>query len=214
MKNMIKQPGQRLNAAARTLVFAATGLVLAVPPALGQSAGRTSRTEQVGIDRQVAGARSVRGRITFEVPTDWTPRRSLGHSRQFTTTTAGGCAISIVVEPAARATTASSTAQVDMHLVPGHRVAQPLGRGRRPHGSWGVDEVTVGAHGNRRDVYGVGVVHLTNNVFIHVRVLTVLSKPDPQQTCSDDDVRNGPLTAAVKRIVRSAKTHVTVTKQR
>lgn len=192
------------------VLLVVASLVITGPAAEGHLPGEATRAERVKIDRQVTGGRAVRGRLAFEVPADWTAQHSLGHSRKFTTATADDCGISIVVEPTAMATRKTTAAQVANRLVPGHRVTR-LGRGSRAHGSWGIDEVAVGARGNRRDVYGVGVVHVTAHVYVHVRVLAVLARTDSREPCRDDDVRKGPLHTAVERIVRHAAAQAKVT---
>jgi hypothetical protein len=185
--------------------LAAIGALTTVEGGAAGAADAAMRHEPITFTRGISAHRAVRGRLSFVIPDDWTANGHLGRAPVFAgQVPATGCQISVVIEPTAVTTSAPSAAQVDNRLLASRRVVA-MGRGPRPHGSWGVDETHIGAMGSRRDVSGVGVVHVAARVFVHIRVFTVLDMPDHQTRCSDDDVRNGVVAAAVTRIVRSAK---------
>jgi hypothetical protein len=184
--------------------LAAIAAAAAMDGGAARAADTRMRPERVKIDREFSADRAVRGRLSFQVPADWTATRHVGHSRAFVgQVPATGCQLSVLVEPTVVATRGSAAAQIAHRLRAGHRVAA-MGRGPRPHGRWGVDEVRVGAAGSRRAVYGIGVVLVAARVFVHIRVLAMLDMPDHQTPCSDDDTRNGVLADTVTRIVRGA----------
>jgi hypothetical protein len=142
-------------------------------------------------------AEDFAGTAKFQVPSTWKTERS-GRYYELTPPAVNGCTIKLQVNNQPTLTKATTAAQVDAALPVGFRAAQ-LGRGSRTHGSWGADETTNHTTPTRRRVYAIGVIHLTGHLYDHIRAVATYDG-----TCPDDIVRDGPDTAALERIARTA----------
>ncbi len=138
------------------------------------------------------------GTSTFRIPSTWAAAKSKnGRYYELTPPPDDGCTFKVQVNNQPTLTKASTAAQVAAALPEGFRRAQ-LGRGTRPHGSWGADETSTHATATRRRIYAIGVIHLTGHLNDRFRAVATFDG-----SCSDDMVRNGTVALAVERIVQT-----------
>jgi hypothetical protein len=130
----------------------------------------------------------------FQIPATW-PAVKKAVLYNLTPPVVEGCWIKVQVNNQPRLTTAATGAQVAEALREGFRIAD-LGRGKRAHASWGIDETAppVAPPGHR--VYAIGVIHLSGHFYVRLRAVATFVG-----ACSNDVVRNGPTLTALRRIV-------------
>ncbi len=134
------------------------------------------------------------GAARFQIPETW-PAVKKGRFYNLTPPMVEGCWIKVQVNNQPRLTKTATATQVEESLREGFRIAD-LGRGKRAHGSWGIDETAPRVAPPGRRVYAVGVIHLSGHFYIRLRAVATFVG-----ACSDDVVRNGPTLTALRRIV-------------
>jgi hypothetical protein len=178
---------------------------LSTSGAAARSATTQLRTDRVTVDDLITGGSgSVRGWFTFTVPQSWKREASRSGSNlaRYQFTARDGCQqrTGVWVHPVA--TRISTARQIDNVFRVWER--RSLGRGRRPHGSWGVAETAGHPSTKTQAVYAIAPVHLDGQVYAQVRVLPSLVG----DACTPADIALAARHA--ERIVRQASVHLRV----
>jgi len=164
--------------------------------ASGRAAESQTRAVTISISNNVNGKDgTLRGTVRFRVPRNFQKDTFVAGRgvERFMTTDANGCTAHLVVSVRPVATRRTTAQQVERSLLPIRRAAD-LGRGRRPHGSWGVDDTSVTAE---HRLYGISPVHVDGNLYAQIRATVNFEGP-----CTEESVRTGVVLNATKRIVR------------
>jgi hypothetical protein len=134
------------------------------------------------------------GAARFQIPATWRAVKKVVFYN-LTPPVVEGCWIKVQVNSQPRLTKATTGAQVVETFPEGFRIVE-LGRGKRAHGSWGIDETAPRVAPPGRRLYAVGVIHLSGHFYVRLRAVATFVG-----ACSDDVVRNGPTLTALRRIV-------------
>lgn len=187
------------------MALAATSALLAAQAAGASTPTVALKPIAVSVAHAVPGHDAVEGTLHVAVPKSWRTLRPAQHdpgvvTLRFAPGGGGACVAGISISTRLAVTRESATGQVAHALAPGHRVLA-LGRGRRPHGAWGLDEVDSSAAAvPTRSLYAIGVLHVRARESLQVRVLASFTGP-----CSDTAVRSGQVPRTLRRVAEDAR---------
>lgn len=206
----VEEPGDGTEASvfsARYLLPLATVTLALVTGGAGPAgAADATRPFRLTFDERTVGGR-IRGTLDVRLPPslvlDAGPTARTDEP-SFTLSDGSGCEGHMSLSMRAETTNASTTRQLAISL-PAIRTLMTLGRGKRAHGRWRLDELKL-THG-KRDLYGIAPTHIAGHVYLQIRALSWFVA----SSCPDATVRTGAIPATVERILREGKLEAKLT---